>query len=280
MEQDQAIRTGATASVIAHLSLLALLVLVSEVRPLDTAGELVAVNIVTPAEIEPEKPEPEKPKPEQTKPEEEPPLQLALPEPAAPQKSTLSPPAAAPAKQQTATAPKPQSPPQPPPGERGAPAAPPPKAQLGSASAGYRPAEPDLSVKYNVVLGLPPELLPPAAAAGKSEEGFDETSVAADIASSVIAAFRRHLKTCSKLPASVKASDHVMVKLRVFLAQDGMLAADPVIGGGSANVKAIELLQGAIAGLKQCQPYKMLPADRYGEWKVLDLDFTPKDFSG
>ncbi len=26
--------------------------------------------------------------------------------------------------------------------------------------------------------------------------------------------------------------------------------------------------------------YRMLPADRYGEWKVLDLDFTPKDFSG
>jgi hypothetical protein len=23
----------------------------------------------------------------------------------------------------------------------------------------------------------------------------------------------------------------------------------------------------------------MLPADRYGEWKVLDLDFTPRDFS-
>jgi hypothetical protein len=24
----------------------------------------------------------------------------------------------------------------------------------------------------------------------------------------------------------------------------------------------------------------MLPADRYGEWKVLDLSFTPRDFSG
>jgi hypothetical protein len=23
----------------------------------------------------------------------------------------------------------------------------------------------------------------------------------------------------------------------------------------------------------------MLPANRYGEWKVLDLDFTPRDFS-
>jgi hypothetical protein len=78
----------------------------------------------------------------------------------------------------------------------------------------------------------------------------------------------------------VQPSDHIMVKLRVFMTQDGRLAADPMVGGGSANPRAIELLQSAIAGLKQCQPYKMLPADRYGEWKVLDLDFTPKDFSG
>jgi hypothetical protein len=144
----------------------------------------------------------------------------------------------------------------------------------------YRPPEPDLTVKYNVMLGLPAELPPLAAKPEKSEDGFDPTTIAADVKSSVIAEFRRHLKSCSKLPPSVQPSDHVMVKLRVYLAQDGRLAADPVVGGGSASAKAIELLQGAIAGLKQCQPYKMLPADRYGEWKVLDLDFTPKDFSG
>ena len=164
--------------------------------------------------------------------------------------------------------------------ERRASAAPPPKPQPGSAAPGYRPAEPDISVKYNVALGLPPALPPSTAAPGKSDEGFDETSVPADVSSSVIAAFRRHLKSCSKLPASVQASDQIAVKLRVFLTQDGRLAGEPMIGGGSANIKAIALLQSAIAGLQQCQPYNMLPADRYGEWKVLDLDFSPKDFSG
>jgi hypothetical protein len=34
------------------------------------------------------------------------------------------------------------------------------------------------------------------------------------------------------------------------------------------------LMQGAIKALEACQPYAMLPADRYGEWKVLDLSFT------
>ena len=41
--------------------------------------------------------------------------------------------------------------------------------------------------------------------------------------------------------------------------------------------KVPALMQGAIAALEACQPYTMLPADRYGEWKVLDLSFTPKD---
>lgn len=276
VEQDQAIRTGATASVIAHLSLLALLVLLSEVHPIGSAAEPIAVNIVTAEEVEPaqlktgEEPE--------LKPVEPAPILLPDPpavaqQPAPERKAASEPPQSAPPQQPT----PPQAAARP--ERRAAAALPPPPVQLASPPA-YRQPEPDLSVKYNVILGLPAELPPPAAKPGKSDDGFDPTTVAADVKSSVIAEFRRHLKNCSKLPASVQPSDHVMVKLRVYLTQDGRLAADPVVGGGSANAKAIELLQGAIAGLKQCQPYRMLPADRYGEWKVLDLDFTPKDFSG
>jgi hypothetical protein len=266
VEQEQAIRRGAAASVIAHLSLVALLVLLSDVHPFDSAMEPIAVNIVTSGEIEPEKLQPAGP-------------QLALQEKSAPAELVLpASPAPAPATPQVAGMPQQPAKPDAPQPDLSA-AAGPPQAQPGSASAGYRRPEPDLSIKYNVLLGLPPEL-PPLAAPGKSDEGFDETAVTADISSSALAAFRRHLKSCSKLPASVQPSDHVIVKLRVFLTQDGRLAAEPAIGGGSANVKAIELLQSAIAGLKQCQPYTMLPVDRYGEWKTLDLDFTPKDFSG
>jgi hypothetical protein len=271
VEQDQAIRTGATASVIAHLSLLALLVLLSEVRPLDSAPEPVEVNIVTPNEIEPEQPKPAEP--QLTFPT------LSVTEQAASPASSPPPPAPAPAAPQTASAPQQPVTPQAAQPDRRA-AASPPKAEPGSPSVGYRQPEPDISVKYNVLLGLPPDLPPPTATPNKSDEGFDVTTVSADISSSIIAEFRRHLKSCSKLPATVQPSDHIKVKLRVFLTQDGRLAAEPAIGGGSANMKAIELLQNAVAGLKQCQPYKMLPADRYGEWKVLDLDFTPKDFSG
>ena len=37
-------------------------------------------------------------------------------------------------------------------------------------------------------------------------------------------------------------------------------------------------MKSASSALVACQPYKMLPADKYDEWKVMDLTFTPQDF--
>ena len=280
MEPQPAIRTGVTASAIAHLSILALVILLSDVKPFHAVpAATIAVDIVTPQEVASSKPEP----PAQT-----PPL-----DPWQAQKTSEKPPSAAPktaAQASKQQAPQQQAPRQqaeqqqaalsPSRQERREMAAPPP-ATSGSSAPGYTPPQPDLTVKYNVMLGLPPEL--PVAASGSDEkagDGYDASasSVAADISSSVIGEFRRHLKTCSKLPASVAPSDRVLVKLRVFMTPEGRLAADPAVGGGSANIKAIELLQSAIDALKTCQPYAMLPKDRYGEWKALDLVFTPKDF--
>jgi hypothetical protein len=40
------------------------------------------------------------------------------------------------------------------------------------------------------------------------------------------------------------------------------------------------LFQNAKAALKQCQPYTMLPADKFKEWRVLDLNFSPDQMAG
>jgi hypothetical protein len=115
----------------------------------------------------------------------------------------------------------------------------------------------------------------------KPGDGFDApASQTADITSSLVGEFRRHLRTCSKLPALVEPSDPIRIKLRVLMAPDGKLAADPILIEASASAKGPALMQSAIAALEACQPYAMLPADRYGEWKVLDLNFTPRDFAG
>jgi hypothetical protein len=77
----------------------------------------------------------------------------------------------------------------------------------------------------------------------------------------------------------VTASDNVKVTLRVFMTPDGKLATDPILIEASASMKGPLLMQGAISALQACQPYAMLPVDRYGEWKVIDLSFTPQDFA-
>jgi outer membrane biosynthesis protein TonB len=272
MNLRRIIPSDMTASAVAHLSLLALLFLFSDVHPFGAVTtEAIAVDIVAPQDI-PEKAEIEqKPEPVPT-----PQLEFTAVDKPAPEPVAQQPPSTRPQKQAALATPRPA--PQPA-------AAPPPQPQAASAPA-YRPPEPDVTQKYGVLLGLPLYIdpSPPTAATSSREKAGDNFDAAAtqnaDVASSVIAAFRRHLRTCSKLPATLKGSDDVRVKLRVYMGQDGKLAAEPVLIEASASMKGPLLMQSAISALQACQPYAMLPLDRYGEWKVLDLSFTPQDFSG
>lgn len=279
MQVRQLIRPDIAASAIAHLSALALVFLFSEVHPFGTVtAEPIAVDIVTADEIA-KKPEPD-PAPPLPSPDMaadvaastqpvEPAAQPAVPAAAPPPAANPPPPrqAARPSASSKEAAiqppiqPQPQTQPQP--------------ATAPSQTPGYTPPEPDLTVKYHVVLGLPPDLPPPET----TGDGIDATaSRSADIASNLIAAFRRHLKTCLKLPDAVAPSDNVMVKLRVVMTPQARLAAAPILIEGTASMKGLELKKSAVSALAACQPYAMLPADRYREWKVLDLSFTPQDF--
>jgi hypothetical protein len=264
MNLRRIIQTDITASAVAHLGLLALLLLFSEVHRFgEVTAETVAVDIVTPQEIAEKAVAENKPEPAPTP---QPDFSLldkpVTPGASAPQ-SSPPPPAAPPQQQQAA-------------GQ--------PPAQSAPTAQAFTPPAPDLSIKYHVLLGLPPDMSPtppPARSRSgvKAGDDFDAPAIeSADIGSSLVAEFRRHLRTCSKLPADLKASDDVKVKLRVFMTQDGGLAADPVLIEASATAKGPLLMQGAISALQACQPYAMLPVDRYGEWKVLDLSFTPQDF--
>jgi outer membrane biosynthesis protein TonB len=262
VEPPQAIRTGIAASAIAHLSVLMLVLLFTEVHPFGSVtAEPIAVDIVTLEEVAERSPEP--PLAPQPKPED------AFDASAKP--SASSSPAPAP--------PEPVEPPQ-------KQAAPPPDAMTAAVqpAPAYVPPEPDLSVKYQVMLGLPQDLSHAVAAAGSGDKPGDPfdgpASQPADIASTHVVEFRRHLKSCSKLPPSIAPSDKLKIKLRVMMMPDGKLAGEPVLIEASASAKGPALMQSAIGALQACQPYAMLPADRYGEWKVLDLSFTPQDFSG
>ena len=271
MELRRIIPSDITASAIAHVSLLTLLVLFSDVRPFGAVtAEQIPVEIVTPQDLA-----------EQQAPAEQPAAENKPVPPPQPDFSRLDKPSVDTAPP-PATAATPASPSQ----KRAAIATPRAAQPLPPqpAAPAYKPPEPDVSIKYQVLLGLPPDLspMPPAPAQGTTNgnDNFDVAATdAADISSSVIAAFRRHLKTCSKLPASLSGSDNVTVKLRVLMTPEGRLAAEPMPIEAKASMKGVLLMQSAVRALQACQPYGMLPVERYGEWKVLDLSFTPQDFT-
>ena len=286
------IRAGVAASVLVHLGLVGAVLLYAEVRPFaEVPEQRIEVDVVT-ADEAPPAPEPTpETKPSldlpEIKPAEEtkPPAQAAQQPPPKPEPQKSEPPkpeptkAEPPKKQAAAPTPEPpksepqaqkQHPPRP---SRQAAAArpdvqPPHRKQPASVPPAI-PQEPDLTVKYAVALGLP------------ADPTFDAPSeIAADISADAITALRKRLKSCAPLPAPVAPSDNVKIVLRVALQPDGRLAQEPILIEASASAKGPALMKGAIAALTACQPYSMLPADKYKEWKVLDIDFTPRDFRG
>lgn len=283
------IRAGIAVSVLAHLGLVGIVLLLAEVRPFaDVPEQRIEVEVVT-ADEAPPPPLPE-PKPEtkpaldlpEIKPESETKPASPPPEPAAPQPPLKPEPVKPEPKQQKAEAPKPEfkpdlkpepakpeaAPPQPTPAASPAPTSA-PQAQQPAPFPPAIPQEPDITVRYSVALGLP------------ADPTFDAPAeTVADISAEAVAALRQRLKSCAALPASVAPSDNVKIVLRVALQPDGRLAQEPVLIEASASAKGPALMKGAIDSLTACQPYTMLPVEKYKEWKVLDLGFTPQDFRG
>jgi hypothetical protein len=261
------IHSGIAASALGHLAALAVVLFFAEVHPFGpVTAEPITVDLVSPEEaLAPKEQEPPKEQPSDAFDFSSKAAAAAQPAPAVPPLAATQPQNQAalstprPDRQQAAAQPQPQPP---------------------STSPAYIPPEPDLSLKYHVVLGLPPDL-PQGLPQDKPGDGFDAPALrTAEIASNLVTEFRRHLKTCAKLPKSIEPSDAIKIKLRVFMTPDGKLAADPILIEASASAKGPALMQSAISALEACQPYAMLPADGYGEWKVLDLSFTPQDFAG
>jgi len=122
--------------------------------------------------------------------------------------------------------------------------------------------------------------LPLALPDGSLGGAFDAPAIdSVEIGQDETAAFRDRLKTCASLPDTISPDDKIRIVLRVAFMPDGTLASEPMLIEGSPSAKGLALKQSAIQALRQCQPYAMLPADKYKEWKSLDLSFTPRDMA-
>ncbi|WP_407189393.1 hypothetical protein [Bradyrhizobium centrosematis] len=306
MELRSIIRTDIAASAIAHLTLVVLIILISEVHPFRSQPpETVAVDIVTPEQVKQEEAKAQEKAEEKAREEAkdkppEPDLKLPKldftdkekaetgpkpaakpqapspqpsPEPQSPQQQPAQKPREANAQPQAQPQPTPQPPAQtmPQPAQQPPPQAAPPPA--------YQAPQPDVTIKYGVMLGLPPELpLQLPKDAPKDDGGDAKDSIAAKLPPEIVAELRRHLRSCAKLPAGLSPTDNVHIKLRTVFATDGTLAREPILIEAPPSAKGVALVKSAMSAVQACQPYKMLPANLYGEWKVMDLPFSPRDF--
>lgn len=304
MELRTIIRTDVAASAIAHLTLVGLIILISEVHPFQAgAPETVTVDIVTPEQVKQEEAKAEQKEQAKEKPPEPTPdlrlpkldltdkseaaakQQAAAPSPspqASPEPQQRQPqPSQLPKQREADVQPQPRQPltQQPPPQQLQS--QPPPQAmpqQQTEPPPAYPLPQPDVTVKYGVMLGLPPELPVEPKGTPKDDGGDAKDSFAAKLPPEIIAELRRHLRSCAKLPAGVAPTDSVHVKLRAVFATDGTLAREPILIEAPPSAKGVAIVKSAMNALQSCQPYKMLPANLYQEWKVIDLPFSPRDF--
>jgi hypothetical protein len=295
-------RHGAIISAVGHVAAIVLAVLFTGANPFDSvATEAIAVDIISPSEVPPDPPPadvPETPpQPQVPPPQFDPRFELALtPQPPPPPPSTATKPVQ-PASQQRArdqqsggaaaspsgasgasgapraagAAAKPAAPPeglpiQPPP---------PPAAAQETGKGGDTAAAPGTRQTANMAdLFAMPLTLPD----GRLGGGFDAPAIeTSKIERGSVDAFRAHLKTCAALPAGIAPSEKISLVVHVSLNADGTLAGPPTLMEASASPKGPILLQSLLRGLRNCQPYNMLPADKYREWKSLDIRFTPDD---
>ncbi len=272
-------RTGTAISVTVHVAALTACLVLAGVRPFEpTTAEAITVDIVTPDQAPPipKEPDPKLDLPTLSEKDQQAAPEKALQEPTAQPAPPPAPQPSAAAKskpesKQAALQQKPVDPPkpveQPKPVERQQPQQEKPQEQ-----AAVPVAQPDITSKFGMMFTLPD-----AGAAGD----FDAKATAdANIKVEDAAALRAHLKTCSILPKSVSPADNVRIILRVALTPEGRLATEPLLIEASASEKGPALMRSAMDALDKCQPYTMLPADRYDQWRMFDLSFMPKDFRG
>jgi hypothetical protein len=105
---------------------------------------------------------------------------------------------------------------------------------------------------------------------------IDATRAAYDFTAPV----RERVSACSARPDGVDARDNISIKLRVSLNRDGTLASPPQLLEPAASWKQQALMQSITDALQRCQPYTMLPEEKYKQWKTLDLMIFPLNLLG
>lgn len=275
-------RNGLTFSAIGHVvALLMAIALVGSPRQFAPAlVEPVAVDIVTPEEIKPQQetqhPEEQRPGGESLLPTQQPseigPDSEAKAKEPQPSETPQASPGPQESPQQTAPTPPLQQPPQ----QQAQPQSPQPQQQANA-------TPPDQSIfapsRVQQLLDMMPSTSEQTPATAPGVDAPAESR--ANLTSDEVAQLKAHLRKCWKTPPGMESSQRMRVVVRLFLAPDGKLAADPeLVEAPPPTRSGPRLVEAAMSAVKQCQPFSFLPSDRYNEWKILDVNISPREMGG
>jgi hypothetical protein len=250
-------RTFLAISFAVHAAIMLWLVLAPGAKPFDPASaEPIQVDLLPPQEVPPEaKQEPPEAKQEPPKSEEASTQEPRRPEPPKTESPKTEPPKTEPPKPglEANQKPAPKSDPKPVPQDN---------AEERAATAARLAWMLNLPTDTSASLVAPPS-------EGKS-----------NLAREQIAAFKAQVSKCWVTPAGVPSTPGFDVLIRIALNPDGTLGAKPELIRAPASLAGPPLVDSAKRALQQCQPYAALPADKYKDWKILDLTFTAEGPSG
>jgi hypothetical protein len=93
------------------------------------------------------------------------------------------------------------------------------------------------------------------------------------------------IRECWNVPVGAPTPEKLIVQVRVFLARDGSLAQPPSLepstrAAAASNPYMRTAAEAALRAVNVCEPYKLLPADRYDAWREIVMTFDPSRMIG
>ena len=73
----------------------------------------------------------------------------------------------------------------------------------------------------------------------------------------------------------VEPGDKFSIKIRISFNRDGTLASPPRLLVPTPSAKQRALMESAVDALQTCQPFTMLPPEKYRQWMTMEVYVIP-----
>lgn len=169
--------------------------------------------------------------------------------------------------------------------------APPPPQKLANLVAPKRKPPPPKKPQFDVdsVLQLldkknprPAPAPPNATLADRSVRGIGaQNALTVDLKDALLS----QMRACWNVPVGAPEPEKLIVEVRVFLSQSGALARPPQLEPSTraaiaSNPYMRTAAEAALRAVSVCEPYKLLPVERYDSWREIVMIFDPSKVVG